>query len=50
MKPRWFPNNEKPKDHDPMISHKWKKEMSLDRTKKAVPMMKNESNKQMNLD
>ena len=33
-----------------MISHKWKKEMSLDRTKKAFPMMKNELNKQMNLD
>ena len=42
MKPRWFPNNEKPKANDPMISHKWKKKMSLDRTKKVVPMMKNE--------
>ena len=33
-----------------MISFKWKKAFSLDRTQKAIPMMKNEWNKEMNLD
>ena len=33
-----------------MISFKWKKAFSLDRIQKAVPMMKNEWNKEMNLD
>ena len=32
IKPRWRPNYEKPKDHVPMISYKWKKGMSSDRT------------------
>ena len=50
IKPRWCPNNEKPKDHVPMISYKWKKGMSLDRTWKAVPTIEKKWNKQMNLD
>ena len=32
IKPGWCPNDEKAKDHVPMISYKWKKGMSLDRT------------------
>ena len=41
IKPRWCPNNEKPKDHVPMISYKWKKGTTFDRTQKVVRMMKN---------
>ena len=33
-----------------MISYNWKKAFSLHRTQKAVPTMKNEWNKEMNLD
>ena len=40
IKPGWCPNDEKAKDHVPMISYKWKKGMSLDRTQKAVQMIK----------
>ena len=46
----WCPNDEKPKDHVTMISYKWKKGMSIDRTQKAVPMMKNEWNRQIHFD
>ena len=31
----WCPNDAKPKDLVPMISYKWKKGMSLDRTQKG---------------
>ena len=33
-----------------MISYKWINGMSIDRSQKAVPMMKNEWNRQLNLD